>query len=61
MAPPGDVFLMADKPAGNYIRLGYQSIDVNMIETGVMTLAEVFKEIQSGQRIGCGRPEVSAA
>lgn len=45
----GDVFFMDDKPSGNFIRLGYQSIDVKMIEAGVAALADALKEIQSGR------------
>lgn len=43
----GDVFFTAEKPSGNFIRLGYQSIDVKMIEAGVVALADALKEIQS--------------
>lgn len=45
----GDVFFMDEKPSGNFIRLGYQSIDVKMIEAGVVALADALKEIQSGR------------
>lgn len=37
---PGDVFFMADKPPGNYVRLGYQSIPSSAIEEGIKRLAQ---------------------
>ncbi len=46
---PGDVFFMSEKPAGNFIRLGYQSIDVRAIEAGIVALALVLKEMQPGR------------
>lgn len=45
----GDVFFMAEKAASNYIRLGYQSIDVKTIEAGIVALADVLREMQSGR------------
>lgn len=45
----GDVFFISDRPAGQYIRLGYQSIDVSAIEAGIKVLAQVIQQIQAGR------------
>lgn len=46
---PGDVFFLAEQPAGNYIRLGYQSIPTGAIEAGIAELAQVLNTMQGGQ------------
>ena len=43
---PGDVFFQAEKPAGHFIRLGFQSINARVIDEGIATLAEVIKDMQ---------------
>lgn len=43
---PGDVFFISNKPAGNYIRLGYQSIDAGAIDAGIKALAQVLNQLQ---------------
>ena len=43
---PGDVFFQADEPAGNFVRLGFQSINARVIEEGIATLAAVIAEMQ---------------
>lgn len=42
----GDVFFEAEQPAGNFIRLGFQSINARVIEDGIATLASVITELQ---------------
>ena len=46
MIEPGDVFFQAEKPAGHFIRLGFQSINARVIDEGIATLAEVIKDMQ---------------
>jgi GntR family transcriptional regulator / MocR family aminotransferase len=46
---PGDVFFIADKPEGNYIRLGYQSIDVGNIDAGIKVLGQVLSQTQEAR------------
>lgn len=46
---PGDVFFHADKPSGNYLRLGFQSISAGVIDAGIATLAQVMREMRSSQ------------
>ncbi len=42
----GDVFFQADQPAGNFFRLGFQSINARVIYEGVATLANVITDLQ---------------
>jgi GntR family transcriptional regulator/MocR family aminotransferase len=43
---PGDVFFQAEQPAGNFIRLGFQSINARVIDEGIATLAAVIADMQ---------------
>lgn len=43
---PGNVFFSSEKFDGNYIRLGYQSIDSGRIEAGIVALSNVLREMQ---------------
>ena len=43
---PGDVFFQAERPAGNFVRLGFQSIHARVIDEGIATLAAVITEMQ---------------
>lgn len=43
---PGDVFFQASPPAGNFARLGFQSINAQVIDEGIATLAGVITEMQ---------------
>jgi GntR family transcriptional regulator/MocR family aminotransferase len=43
---PGDVFFQAEQPSGNFIRLGFQSINARVIDEGIATLAAVIAEMQ---------------
>jgi GntR family transcriptional regulator/MocR family aminotransferase len=43
---PGDVFFHAERPAGHFIRLGFQSINAKVIDLGIATLAEVIGQIE---------------
>lgn len=43
---PGDVFFHGEKPTGNFIRLGFQSINASVIEAGIAALARVIKEME---------------
>jgi GntR family transcriptional regulator/MocR family aminotransferase len=43
---PGDVFFQAEQPAGNFIRLGFQSINARVIDEGIATLAKVISDLQ---------------
>lgn len=42
---PGDVFFINQKPPGNYIRLGYQSIPAHAIDEGIMILSDVMNQL----------------
>lgn len=42
---PGDVFFTAPGKAGNYIRLGYQSIPANQIDQGIKALADAMHRL----------------
>ena len=42
---PGDVFFTAPRKAGNYIRLGYQSIPANQIDQGIKALADAMHRL----------------
>ena len=42
---PGDVFFMSEKPPGQYVRLGYQSIPASAIDEGVQRLAQVIERL----------------
>jgi GntR family transcriptional regulator/MocR family aminotransferase len=42
---PGDVFFSSEGPPRNYFRLGFSSIPVDRIETGIQTLAEVVHDL----------------
>ena len=42
---PGDVFFMSEKPPGQYVRLGYQSIPASAIDEGVQRLAQVIDRL----------------
>jgi len=39
---PGDIFFMAEKPPGHYVRLGYQSIPASAIDEGIKRLAQII-------------------
>jgi len=43
---PGDVFFQAEQPAGNFIRMGFQSINARVIDEGIATLTKVIAEIE---------------
>lgn len=43
---PGDVFFQSEKPAGNFVRLGFQSINAGVVDEGIAILAAVIAEIQ---------------
>ena len=43
---PGDVFFQVEQPAGNFIRLGFQSIHARVIDQGIATLASVITDMQ---------------
>ena len=40
------VFFQSEQPAGNFVRLGFQSINARVIDEGIATLAGVIKEMQ---------------
>ena len=42
---PGDVFFLSENPPVNYFRLGFSSIPVDRIETGIQTLAEIVHDL----------------
>jgi GntR family transcriptional regulator/MocR family aminotransferase len=44
---PGDVFFQSAHPPGNFVRLGFQSIDARVINEGVATLASVITQMQA--------------
>lgn len=46
---PGDVFFMADKPPGNYVRLGYQSIPTHAIDEGIKKLAQTIDAMRQAR------------
>lgn len=46
LVEPGDVFFQAEAPPGNFIRLGFQSINARVIDEGIATLAKVIKDMQ---------------
>lgn len=41
---PSDVFFMAERPPGGFIRLGYQSIAAGAVEPGIRLLAEALAQ-----------------
>ncbi len=43
---PGDVFFQAEQLAGNFVRLGFQSINARVIDEGIATLASVITDLQ---------------
>lgn len=43
---PGDVFFQAEHPLGNFVRLGFQSINARVIDEGIATLAAVIDTLQ---------------
>ena len=43
---PGDVFFQSERPAGNFVRLGFQSIHARVIDKGIATMAQVMAEMQ---------------
>lgn len=43
---PGDVFFQSEHRAGNFVRLGFQSINARVIDEGIATLAAVIADIQ---------------
>jgi GntR family transcriptional regulator/MocR family aminotransferase len=47
---PGDVFFMAEKPPGHYVRLGYQSIPASAIDEGIKRLAQAIDSFNSVQQ-----------
>ena len=44
---PGDVFFNEEKPTGNFIRLGFQSIHARVIDAGIAALAGVIHEMET--------------
>ena len=42
---PGDVFFLADSPPRNYFRLGFSSIPVDRIESGIERLADIVNDL----------------
>lgn len=43
---PGDVFFQAEQTAGNFVRLGFQSINASVIDEGIAALATVVAALQ---------------
>ena len=41
----GDIHFLSDKPPLNYFRLGYSSIEPNLIEPGIEKLAALMKSL----------------